>query len=226
MTWVVVVLLLFCFPVGLILVWTNSRFTQKTKFVITGVVVALVAIVGISNAVNPPKETVKSGGVATTTTEATTTSNPAPATTKRPTTTVPPKTTKAPATTKPAPPVKTAPPATAPPATAPPAPTMSPAQQQAVGAAQDYLDFSSFSRQGLIDQLSSEYGDKFNVQDATVAVDSLNEDWNAQAVKSAKDYLDFSSFSCQGLIDQLSSQYGSKFTVDQATYGAQQSGIC
>ena len=91
---------------------------------------------------------------------------------------------------------------------------MSPAQQQAVGAAQDYLDFSSFSRQGLIDQLSSEYGDKFNVQDATVAVDSLNEDWNAQAVKSAKDYLDFSSFSCQGLIDQLSSQYGSKFTVE------------
>jgi type IV secretory pathway VirB10-like protein len=225
-TWVIVVLLVFCFPVGLILVWTNHRFTQRSKIVITGVVVALVAVGAIASAASPPKETVKSGDVATTTTEATTTSAPAPTTTKRPTTTPPPTTAKPPATTKPAPPVTTAPPATAPPVTAPPAPAMTPAQEQAVRSAQSYLEFSSFSRQGLIDQLSSEYGDQFSVQDATVAVDSLNVDWNAQAVKSAKEYLSTSSFSCQGLIDQLSSPYGSEFTVEQATYGANQAGIC
>ena len=85
---------------------------------------------------------------------------------------------------------------------------------------------SGFSRQGLIDQLSSEYGDQFSVQDATAAVDSLHVDWNAQAVRSAQSYLEMSGFSCQGLIDQLSSPYGDKYTVDQATYGARQAGIC
>ena len=38
----------------------------------------------------------------------------------------------------------------------------------------------------LIDQLSSEYGEQFSVEDATVAVDSLNVDWNAQAAESAR----------------------------------------
>jgi hypothetical protein len=78
----------------------------------------------------------------------------------------------------------------------------------------------------LIDQLSSAYGDKYAVQDATIAVDSLNVDWNAEAVRSAKSYLKLTAFSCQGLIDQLDSPYGGKFTVAQATYGAQQAGAC
>jgi hypothetical protein len=101
-----------------------------------------------------------------------------------------------------------------------------PVQQQAVRSAQSYLDFKGFSRQGLIDQLSSEYGDQFSVQDATAAVDSLNVDWNAQAVKAAQSYLEFKGFSCQGLIDQLSSPYGDQFTVDQASFGARQAGVC
>jgi len=109
---------------------------------------------------------------------------------------------------------------------APQAPALTPAQKSAVRAAENYLDFQGFSRQGLIDQLSSEYGNQFDVNDATVAVDSMNVDWNAQAVRAAKSYLDLGGFSCQGLIDQLSSQYGSQFTVDEATYGAQQSGLC
>lgn len=85
---------------------------------------------------------------------------------------------------------------------------------------------SGFSRQGLIDQLSSEYGERFSVTDATVAVDNLDVDWNAQAARSAAAYLQMSGFSCQGLIDQLSSSHGDKFTVSQATYGAKQAGIC
>lgn len=101
-----------------------------------------------------------------------------------------------------------------------------PSQQNAIRSAKSYLEFTSFSRSGLIDQLSSEYGDQFPVDDATIAVDSLDVDWNAQAVKAARTYLDFQSFSCQGLIDQLSSEYGDQYTVEQATFGANEAGIC
>jgi hypothetical protein len=103
---------------------------------------------------------------------------------------------------------------------------LTPSQEQAVRSAESYLDYTAFSRQGLIDQLSSASGDQFSVEDATVAVDSLNVNWNAQAVRSAREYLDFTSFSCQGLIDQLSSEYGGQFTNEQATFGARESGIC
>ena len=72
---------------------------------------------------------------------------------------------------------------------------------------------SGFSRKGLIDQPSSEYGSKFPVDDATIAVDSLDVDWNAQAEKSATQYLNTMGFSCDGLIQQLSSAAGSKYTV-------------
>ena len=100
-------------------------------------------------------------------------------------------------------------------------------QQNAVKAAQNYLSISGFSKQGLIDQLSSPAGDKYPVHDATVAVNSLQHvDWNAEAVKSAKEYMSTSSFSCQGLIQQLSSSAGSKYTAAQATYAATKVGLC
>jgi hypothetical protein len=38
---------------------------------------------------------------------------------------------------------------------------------QAVKAAQSYLEFKGFSCQGLIDQLSSPYGDQFTVDQAS-----------------------------------------------------------
>jgi hypothetical protein len=100
------------------------------------------------------------------------------------------------------------------------------AQRNAVRSANQYLEMSGFSRQGLIDQLSSEYGEQFSVADATAAVDNLNVDWNAQAARSAASYLEMSGFSCKGLIEQLSSTNGEKFTVEQATYGAGRAGIC
>lgn len=88
------------------------------------------------------------------------------------------------------------------------------AQKNAVGSAQSYLAYQSFSRQGLIDQLVYE---QYSTEDATYAVDKLNVDWNEQAVKSAQSYLEYSSFSYQGLIDQLVYE---KYTTAQATYGA------
>ena len=108
----------------------------------------------------------------------------------------------------------------------PAAPKLTNAQENAVRSARSYLSFAPFSRQGLIDQLSSQYGDGYAIQDATIAVDSLNVDWNAEAVQAAKNYLKLSGFSCSGLIEQLDSPYGDKFTVAQATYGAKQAGAC
>jgi Host cell surface-exposed lipoprotein len=99
-------------------------------------------------------------------------------------------------------------------------------QKNAVRSAQSYLSLSGFSRAGLIAQLSSPYGDGYNVADATAAVDSLIVDWNEQAVRSAKQYLELMGFSCNGLINQLSSDAGDKYTRSQATYGAQQAGAC
>lgn len=99
-------------------------------------------------------------------------------------------------------------------------------QNNAVRSAEQYLSMTGFSRNGLIHQLSSDAGDGYEISDATVAVDSLNIDWNQEAVKSAKQYLSMMGFSCKGLINQLSSSAGDKYTVDQATYGAKQAGGC
>src|SRR5215813_8776943 len=103
----------------------------------------------------------------------------------------------APATSAPATPATKAPapatsqPATSEPATSAPAAPAGPAgtvsQQQALESAKSYLDMGTgFSEKGLIDQLSSQYGEKFSVADATWAVAHSGADWNAQAVMSAK----------------------------------------
>ncbi len=99
-------------------------------------------------------------------------------------------------------------------------------QKNAVRSAKNYLAMTGFSRDGLIQQLSSDAGDGYRATDATVAVDSLNIDWDKQAVRSAKNYLKMMGFSCKGLIQQLSSDAGDKYTVSQAKYGAQQAGAC
>lgn len=93
------------------------------------------------------------------------------------------------------------------------------AQQNALRSAEDYLDFTAFSRSGLITQLEFE---GFSTEDATWAVDRVTVDWNEQAAQSAKDYLDFTSFSRSGLIDQLIFE---GFTPEQAEYGVSQTGL-
>ena len=93
-------------------------------------------------------------------------------------------------------------------------------QKNAYKSAKQYLQFMAFSRQGLVDQLSSEYGDGYPEDVAEFAVSQLEErgevDWDEQAEKSAREYLNYSSFSKSELIDQLSSEYGGKFTREQA----------
>ena len=99
-------------------------------------------------------------------------------------------------------------------------------QKNAVRSAESYLSFAGFSRDGLIEQLSSPYGDGYDIADATAAVDSLGVDWNAEAVEAAMQYLELTGFSCNGLIEQLSSEHGSRFSRSQATYAARQAGAC
>jgi len=92
-------------------------------------------------------------------------------------------------------------------------------REQAVKSASSYLDFTAFSREGLIDQLEFE---GFSTDDATHGVDAQNADWNEQASLKAQSYLDFSTFSRQGLIDQLIFE---GFSLDQATYGVNAVGL-
>ena len=101
--------------------------------------------------------------------------------------------------------------------------------ENAYRQAKMYLQTMPFSKKGLIDQLSSNFGGKFTVEQAKAAVNMLEDNkevnWKKQAVKAGKQYLDMMGMSRQGLIDQLSSDYGSKFTVKQATYAADKLGL-
>lgn len=99
-------------------------------------------------------------------------------------------------------------------------------QRNAVRSANQYLRMTGFSRDGLIAQLSSDFGDGYELADATAAVDSLDVDWNENATRSATQYLNMTGFSCKGLIDQLSSDAGDKYTRSQAEHGAIQAGAC
>jgi hypothetical protein len=112
--------------------------------------------------------------------------------------------------------VGVAPTTAAPPST--PESNFTPAQDNAIAKAESYLDYTAFSKQGLIKQL--EY-DQFSTADATFAVEHIEANggvnWNEQAVKKAKSYLDYTSFSQSGLVNQL--EYDG-FTPSEAQYGA------
>jgi hypothetical protein len=92
-------------------------------------------------------------------------------------------------------------------------------QKNARQKAEQYLDYSAFSRQGLIQQLEYE---GFSAIDAEYGTDAINADWREQAALKAKQYLEYSSFSRQGLIDQLLYE---GFTQKQAEYGVSTTGL-
>lgn len=91
-------------------------------------------------------------------------------------------------------------------------------QKNALNQAKSYLEWSTFSYDGLVGQLEYE---QYSHEDAVFAADNCGADWNEQAVKSAKNYMEFSSFSKDGLIEQLEYE---GFTHEQAVYGAEQNG--
>lgn len=98
-------------------------------------------------------------------------------------------------------------------------PTETVSQKNAVKQAKSYLDFSGFSRDGLVAQLEYE---KFSNADAIYGADNAGADWYVEAEQAAKSYMEFSSFSRQGLIDQL---VYDKFAPEQAAHGADSVGL-
>lgn len=94
-----------------------------------------------------------------------------------------------------------------------------PSQRNAKSKASSYLQYTAFSRSGLISQLEFE---KFSTDDATWAVDHTTVDWNDQAAKKAKSYLNSSSFSRGSLLDQL---IFDGFTPEQAQFGVDSTGL-
>lgn len=106
-------------------------------------------------------------------------------------------------------------------------PDYSPAQQQVLQSAQNYLSMGKgFSRAGLVQQLSSKAGSGYSRELAVFAVNHIKVNWNAQAVQSAKNYMQMGAgFSRSGLIQQLTSKAGDQFTVAQARYAAHRVGL-
>jgi predicted 3-demethylubiquinone-9 3-methyltransferase (glyoxalase superfamily) len=99
-------------------------------------------------------------------------------------------------------------------------PEMTSGQENALRAAENYLDMMPFSKAGLIRQLSSPAGDDYSKADATFAANNVDADWNAEAVEAAENYIDMMPMSKSGLIEQLSSPAGDRFTPAQARYAA------
>jgi len=92
-------------------------------------------------------------------------------------------------------------------------------QQNALRAAQQYLNYTAFSHDGLVAQL--EYN-QFSSADAVYGADNSGADWNTQAARAAKQYMSYTAFSRGSLIAQL--EYD-KFTETQAEYGANAVGL-
>ena len=94
--------------------------------------------------------------------------------------------------------------------------------EQALKSAQNYVDTLHFSRQGLKQQLTSEYGSGFSEEAAEYALEHVDVDYYQEAVEAAESYLDTMSFSRDELKQQLTSEYGSGFTEEEAEYALDQ----
>lgn len=90
--------------------------------------------------------------------------------------------------------------------------------KNALKSAKTYSDMMHMSKQGIYDQLTSEYGDQFEADAAQYAVDNLDADYNENALKSAEVYYKDMAMSKSAVYDQLISEYGDKFTEEEAQY--------
>ena len=93
--------------------------------------------------------------------------------------------------------------------------------KSALSQATTYANTMHLSKQGVYDQLVSEYGGKFSAVAAQYGIDNVVADWNANALSQAKTYQDTMHLSPAAVRDQLVSQYGGKFTAAEANYAIQ-----
>lgn len=90
--------------------------------------------------------------------------------------------------------------------------------KSALRQAETYSDTMHMSKQGIYDQLVSEYGGQFTEEAAQYAIDNLDANWNENALKSAQNYQETMAMSPAAIYDQLISEYGEKFTEEEAQY--------
>lgn len=91
----------------------------------------------------------------------------------------------------------------------------------AVIRAREHINGRVYSYKGLIQQLESDFGDKFTHEQAVYGADNCGANWFDNAVRRAIEYVKNGRDSYKGLIDQLESD---KFTHEQAVYGADHCG--
>src|SRR5699024_715645 len=73
--------------------------------------------------------------------------------------------------------------------------------RSALSQAESYAETMYMSKQGIFDQLVSEYGGQFSEEAAQYAVDTIDADWNQNALESAEVYSDMMHMSKQGIFD-------------------------
>lgn len=93
--------------------------------------------------------------------------------------------------------------------------------KSALNKANSYANSMHMSKQGVYDQLVSEYGEKFSAPAAQYAIDNVKADWNANALAKAKTYQNSMNMSPASIYDQLISEYGEQFTQAEADYAIQ-----
>lgn len=93
--------------------------------------------------------------------------------------------------------------------------------KSALAQAASYANMMHLSKQGVYDQLVSEYGGKFKPEAAQYAIDNVKADWNANALAQAKTYQNDMHLSPAAVRDQLISENGGKFTEAEADYAIQ-----
>ena len=80
--------------------------------------------------------------------------------------------------------------------------------RNALRSAKTYSDMMHMSKQGIYDQLTSEYGDQFDVEAAQYAIDNLNVDYKENALKCGENYKKTMHMSKARIYDQLTSENG------------------
>lgn len=178
-TWFTVVMLIFFWPVGLVLMWVNKKFNMVARVIIS----VICGFILIGMITNP-----------TSTKTTTTTSSTTQTTASQPSATVAPTTTPE------------------------PTPDVPTEYKSALKKAKSYSDSMHMSKQGIYDQLTSEYGEKFSAEAGQYAVDNLVADYNYNALQKAKTYQSTMSMSPDAIWDQLTSEFGEKFTPEEADY--------
>jgi hypothetical protein len=90
--------------------------------------------------------------------------------------------------------------------------------KSALRKAESYSRNFHMSKQGIHEQLTSEYGEKFSQEAANYAMDNIEADWNENALKKAKSYQEDQDMSPEAVREQLTSEYGEQFTPEEANY--------